>query len=83
MPGSVPKQEREERARRAIALAGEQEEAFLRAQIGLRQAVLFESRMGHTPNYCETEPLPGREGEVAEVLVTGVKNGRLTVKEAD
>ena len=83
MPGSVPKQEREERARRAIALAGEQEEAFLRAQIGLRQAVLFESRMGHTPNYCETEPLPGREGEVVEVLVTGVKNGRLTVKEAD
>ena len=86
MPGSVPKEEREERARRAIALAAGHEEAFLRAQVGLRQAVLFESRMGHTPNYCETELLPGREGEVAHVLVTGVKDGRLTIedfKEAD
>ena len=83
MPGSVPKGEREERARRAIALAAGHEEAFLRAQVGLRQAVLFESRMGHTPNYCETELLPGREGEVADVLITGVKNGRLTIKEGD
>ncbi len=83
MPGSVPKGEREERARRAIALAAGHEEAFLRAQVGLRQAVLFESRMGHTPNYCETELLPGREGEVVSVLITGVKNGRLTIKEDD
>ena len=83
MPGSVPKGEREERARRAIALAAGHEEAFLRAQVGLRQAVLFESRMGHTPNYCETELLPGREGEVVSVLITGVKDGRLTIKEDD
>ncbi len=81
MPDSVPKPEREERARAAIALASEHEEAFLRAQVGLRQEVLFESRMGHTPNYCETELLPGREGEVVSVLVTGVKNGRLLVEE--
>ncbi len=83
MPGSVPKGEREERARRAIALGAEHEEAFLRAQVGLRQEVLFESQMGHTPNYCETELLPGREGEVVSVEVTGVKSGRLTVKETD
>ncbi|MBR3557139.1 MAG: MiaB/RimO family radical SAM methylthiotransferase [Oscillospiraceae bacterium] len=82
MPGSVPKGEREERARRAIARAAAHEEAFLRAQTGRYQEVLFESRMGHTPNYCETELLPGREGEVVRVLITGVKNGRLTVKEA-
>ena len=81
MPGSVPKAEREARAQKAIALAAGHEEAFLRAQVGLRQAVLFESHMGHTPNYCETELLPGREGEVVSVVVTGVKDGRLTVAE--
>ncbi len=81
MPDSVPGPEREERARRAIALAAEHEAAFLRAQVGLRQAVLFESRMGHTPNYCETELLPGREGQVVSVLITGVVDGRLIVEE--
>ncbi len=81
MPGSVPKGEREERARRAIALASVHEEAFLQAQVGRRQEVLFESHIGHTPNYCETELLPGREGEVVRVAVTGVKDGRLTVEE--
>ena len=83
MPDSVPKPEREERARAAIALASEHEDAFLRAQVGLWHAVLFESRMGHTPNYCETELLPGREGEIVTVLVTGVKDGRLTISEAE
>ncbi len=82
MPGSVPKAEREERARRAIALAAKHEEAFLRAQVGTTQAVLFESRGGHTPNYCETELLPGREGEVAAVRITGLRGGRLTLEEA-
>ena len=81
MPDSVPRPEREERARQAIALAAEHEAEFLRAQVGLRQAVLFESRMGHTPNYCETELLPGREGQVVSVLVTGVADGRLIVEE--
>ena len=81
MPGSIPKAAREARAQKAIALAAGHEEAFLRAQVGLRQAVLFESHMGHTPNYCETELLPGREGEVVSVVVTGVKDGRLTVAE--
>ncbi len=81
MPDSVPRPEREERARAAIALAAAHEEAFLRAQVGLTQKVLFESRMGHTPNYCETELLPGREGEVVSVLVTGVKDGRLIIEE--
>ena len=81
MPDSVPRPEREERARAAIALAAAHEEAFLRAQVGLLQEVLFESRMGHTPNYCETELLPGREGEVVSVLVTGVKDGCLIIEE--
>ena len=82
MPDSVPRPEREERAREAIARASVHEEAFLRAQAGTRQEVLFESRMGHTPNGCETELLPGREGQVLPVRVTGVSDGRLTVTEA-
>lgn len=81
MEGSVPKALREERARLAIARAAVHEEAFLRAQVGNTFLVLFESRGGHTPNACETELLPGLEGQVAEVTVTGVKNGRLTIVE--
>ena len=83
MPDSVPRPEREERARQAIARASAHEEAFLRAQVGLRQTVLFESRMGHTPNGCETELLPGREGQLVPVRVTGVLDGRLTVEAAE
>ena len=81
MPGSVPKSEREARARRAIALADTFEREFLSAQVGRTAEVLFESRGGHTPNYCETELLPGAEGEVRTVRITGVRDGRLTVEE--
>ena len=80
MPGSVPKQEREARAREAIALASRHERAFLEAQVGSAAEVLFESRMGHTPNYCETELLPGREGQVLPVRITGLRDGKLTVE---
>ena len=82
MPDSVPKALREERARRVIALTAPHEAEFLLAQVGKKAEVLFESRMGHTPNYCETELLPGREGEVVPVRITGVREGRLTVEEA-
>ncbi len=79
MKGSVPKALRHERARAAIALAGEHEAAFLQAQVGMWAEVLFESKGGHTPNYCETELLPGREGQVLRVRISGVRDGRLTV----
>jgi len=81
MAGSVPKALREERARKSIAAAAVHERAFLEDQVGKVTEVLFESRMGHTPNYCETELLPGLEGRVATVRVTGVRGGRLTVEE--
>ncbi len=83
MPDSVPKSEREERARRAIALAAETRAAFLAAQVGTVQEVLFESRLGRTPNDCETELLPGREGQVHPVKITGIREGRLTLEPAD
>ena len=80
LPDSVPKGEREERARRAIALAAESRAAFLAAQVGTVQEVLFESRLGRTPNDCETERLPGAEGQILPAEITGVRNGRLTLR---
>ena len=80
MPGQVPKAEREERARRAIALCAEGEEAFLAAQRGTVQEVLFESRLGRTPNDCETELLPGLEGQLVTAEITGLREGKLTLR---
>ena len=80
MPDSVPKAVREERARRAIALAAQMEEAFLRSQVGSVQEVLFESRVGRTPNDCETVLLPGLEGQRRQLRVTGLDGKRLTVE---
>ena len=83
MPDPVPKSEREERARRAIALAAESRAAFLAAQVGTVQEVLFESRLGRTLNDCETELLPGWEGQVLPVKITGIREGRLTLEPVD
>lgn len=80
MSGSVPKATREARAREAIALADTFEQEFLRAQVGRTAEVLFESRGGHTPNYCETELLPGAAGEVRTVRISGIDNGKLTIE---
>lgn len=57
MPGQVPKEEKEARARRAIALGGELERRWLERQAGRRVEVLFEEEkgglwQGHTPNYA-------------------------------
>ena len=43
--------------------------------------VLFESRVGRTPNDCETELLPGLEGELVSAEITGVREGRLTLRQ--
>ena len=80
MPDSVPKAEREERARRTIALAAESEARFLEKQVGTVQEVLFESRVGRTPNDCETELLPGMEGRTAMVRIAGTAEGRLLLQ---
>ena len=80
MPDQVPKGTREERARQAIALCGEMETKFLAAQVGTVQEVLFESRLGRTPNDCETELLPGLEGTVVTAEITGTRDGRLTLR---
>ena len=55
MPGQVPKQVKEERARRAIAVAQELREAYDAALLGTQTEVLFEQTedglfTGHAPN---------------------------------
>lgn len=73
MEGSVEKKIREERAERASRLALVSELDFLKAQVGTEQEVLFESKVGHTPNYCAvTVPCGELTGKVKKVKITGV-----------
>lgn len=57
MPGQVPNRVKEERSRRMLQAAGETQRAFLQAQVGRVEEVLFEQRRaqglweGYTPNY--------------------------------
>ena len=58
MPGQHPNGVKEDRSRRAIKVAEEMRDAYLRAMIGTRQEVLFEEEQnglftGHTPNYVK------------------------------
>lgn len=57
LPDQVPKGEKEERARRAIALAAQMERRWLGRQMGRTLPVLFEEEkdgwwQGHAPNYA-------------------------------
>ena len=57
MPGQASKGEKEERARRAIALAAQMERRWLERQVGRTLPVLFEEEkdgwwQGHAPNYA-------------------------------
>lgn len=83
MPDQVPKGEKEERARRAIALAGELERRWLDSQVGRTLPVLFEEErdgwwQGHTPSYA----LVRMKGErlhncLLDVAITGVERAAL------
>ena len=83
MPDQVPKEEKEARARKAIALAGELEARWLNGQVGRVLPVLFEEEkdglwQGHTPNYAlvraQGKTLHNR---LADVKITGVDGGAL------
>ena len=57
MPGQLTREEKEDRVRRAIALAREMEETWLKSQVGDTLPVLFEEErdglwQGHAPNYA-------------------------------
>ena len=78
MPGQLPNAVKEERSRRAIAVAEEMSRAYREALIGTTQAVLFEDRegeyfTGHAPNYVKVY-IKGENlhNEIREVTVTQV-----------
>ncbi len=84
MPGQVPREEREQRARRAIALGLDMERDWLEGQAGRVLPVLFEEEkgglwQGHAPNYAlvraQGEALHNR---LADVRITGAEGGALT-----
>ena len=84
MPDQVPKGEKEERARRAIALAARMERRWLEGQVGRTLPVLFEEEkdgrwQGHAPNYAlvraKGEALHNR---LLDVEIAGAEGEALT-----
>ena len=78
MPGQLGNAVKEDRSRRAIAVAEEMNRAYREALIGTTQAVLFEERTlsfytGHAPNYVKVYAA-GEElhNEVKNVKITGL-----------
>ena len=87
MPGQNSNAVKEDRSRRAIAVAEEMKAAFLARMAGTVQEVLFEENegayaVGHTPNYIkvymESEPLRGQLEQVrlTEPYMDGMKGER-------
>lgn len=87
MEGQLPNAAKEERCRRASALAREMQEEYLRAFVGETLPVLFEETAegapsgegrwrGHAPNYVEVYA-PGAElhNVLRRVRITGVRDG--------
>ena len=69
---------KEERSRRAIAVAQEMNLAYRQSLMGTEQEVLFEETeggfdAGHAPNYMKVyTPATGRHNEIARVKITGI-----------
>ena len=75
MPGQHPNTVKEDRSRRAIAVADKMREEFLQSMIGTEQEVLFEEEqkgyfVGHCPNYMKVY-LKGKDlhNQVRRVIV--------------
>ena len=85
MPGQLTKAEKEARSARAIAVARALEQAYLSAQIGTTQEVLWEEPAGeglytgHTPTYTKVyAPGNGLHNQICNVTITGLyKDGLL------
>ena len=84
MPDQLPKEVKEDRAGRAIALAAEMERAWLESQAGSTLPVLFEEEKGglwrgRAPNYAEVR-VPGEDlhNQLRQVLIQGAEAGALT-----
>ena len=83
-PDQVPRNEKEERVRRAIALAERMERRWLEGQRGRTLPVLFEEEKdgwwrGHTPNYALVRVKgEGLHNRLLDVEITGAEGGTLT-----
>ena len=84
LPGQVPRGEKEERARRAIALAAGLERRWLERQTGQTLPVLFEEEkdgrwQGHAPNYALVRVKGERlHNRLLNVKITGAEGEALT-----
>ncbi len=78
MPGQLGNATKEDRSKRAIAIAEEMNLAYRNALVGTVQEVLFEETVdgfdtGHTPNYMKVYvPSTGRHNEVVSVKITEI-----------
>ena len=78
MPGQLSNAVKEDRSRRAIAVAQQMSEAYRNAQIGTVQEVLFEEPaqqhfVGHTPNYIKVYvPEENLHNQIRSVRVTAL-----------
>jgi threonylcarbamoyladenosine tRNA methylthiotransferase MtaB len=78
MPGQHPNAVKEERSRRAIAVAEEMSRAYRETLVGTVQSVLFEEReegfyTGHAPNYVKVYVRgEGLHNQVRNVTITEV-----------
>ena len=83
MPGQHSNATKEERSRRAIALAEEMSRAYRENLVGTVQEVLFEETegqfdMGHAPNYVKIfVPAAGRHNEIHPVRILDLHQGGL------
>ena len=86
MEGSVPREIREERARRLIAMGRELEREALNRRVGCAENVLVEEfdaqgrGVGYTGGYLRAHVPDTREGELVHVRVTGVEGAELIAK---
>ena len=91
MPGQVPNRVKEERSRRMIQAAGETQQAFLRAQTGRVEEVLFEQRRaqglweGYTRNYTHVLAPSGKDlsGRLVPVELLEVQGESVTGRLAE
>ncbi len=78
MPGQLGNATKEERSRRAIAIANEMNLAYRQSLVGTEQEILFEETeagfdTGHAPNYVKVYvPATGRRNEIVRAKITGL-----------
>lgn len=83
LPDQVPKEIKEDRARRAANAAKELSQKWLRSQVGTVQSVLFEEEKnglwrGHAPNYTAVRVKgEGLHNQLRDVTITGIDQGEL------